>query len=549
MGSIIVFSTIEEYDPAEDTWTRKTDMPTARHSLSTSVVNGKVYAIGGSAQTWPWVAVATVEEFAPGPTKTGWTQTNGPDGGTVNTLSYAVTGNNFFAGTSGGGVFLSTNYGTSWTAVNTGLTNTNVHALGRIRTLLFAGTDGGVFRSTDNGTSWTAVNTGLTNTNVHALAVSGTNLFAGTSGGIFLSTDLGTSWTAVNTGLTNTSVWAFAVSGSNLFAGTLGGVFLSTDNGTSWTEVNTGLANRIVYALAVSGSNLFAGTSGGGVFLSTNNGTSWTAVNTGLTNTYVHALTVIWGNLFAGTDGGAFLSTNNGTSWTAVNTGLTNSLVYALAFSVYDLFAGTSGGVWRRPLSEMITSTPATPALTLPANGGTGISTSPTLRWDVSIGAASYILQVSTSADFSILVVNQTGIAGTSYGVSLLSNTTYYWRVNATNAGRTSAWSSVWSFTTMVVGSVERISGTTPTEYALGQNFPNPFNPVTAIQFDLPETGYISLKVYNTLGVEVATVMSENLSAGRYKVIWNASGFASGVYFYRLMAGSFVDTKKMLLLR
>jgi hypothetical protein len=88
---------------------------------------------------------------------------------------------------------------------------------------LFAGTEhGGVFRSSNNGTSWTAVNTGLTNTIVRSFAVSGSNLFAGThGGGVFLSTNNGTSWTAVNTGLSNfTTVYALAVSGSNLFAGT-----------------------------------------------------------------------------------------------------------------------------------------------------------------------------------------------------------------------------------------------------------------------------------------------------------------------------------------
>jgi hypothetical protein len=131
-------------------------------------------------------------------------------------------------------------------------------------TNLFAGTWGdGVFLSTNNGTNWTAVNNGLTNTFVRALAVSGTNLFAGTveGGGVFLSTNNGTSWTAI--GLTNTDVNALAISGTNLFAGTWGGgVFLSTSNGASSTA--TGLTNTSVTALAVSGTNLFAGTGGGG---------------------------------------------------------------------------------------------------------------------------------------------------------------------------------------------------------------------------------------------------------------------------------------------
>jgi hypothetical protein len=134
-------------------------------------------------------------------------------------------------------------------------------------TNLFAGTgDAGVFLSTNDGSSWTAVNTNLTNTNVRALAVSGTNLFAGTSGsGVFLSTDNGTNWTA--TGLTSTDVCALtAVSGSKLFAGTWGdGVFLSTNNGTSWTPISNGLTGMGMYvsALAVGTMDLFAGTRGG----------------------------------------------------------------------------------------------------------------------------------------------------------------------------------------------------------------------------------------------------------------------------------------------
>jgi hypothetical protein len=151
---------------------------------------------------------------------------------------------------------------------------TTVLALKVSGTNLFAGTyGGGVFLSTNNGTNWTAVNTGLTNTNVYALALNGTNLFAGTLGGVFLSTNNGTSWAQVNSGLTNTGVYALASYGSTVFAGTNGGgVFLSTNNGTNWTAINTNLTTMSVYALTVSpassgsGPNLFAGTYAGGVW-------------------------------------------------------------------------------------------------------------------------------------------------------------------------------------------------------------------------------------------------------------------------------------------
>jgi len=198
---------------------------------------------------------------------------------------------------------------------------------------------------------------------VCSFAISDTNIFAGTNGGgVCLSTNNGTSWTVVNTGLTNLQVWSLAVSGTDLFAGThLGGVCLSTNNGTSWTAVNTGLTNIDVRALAISDPYIFAGTNGGGVFRSTNNGTSWTATN--LNNKNVSSLAVSGTNLFAGASWqGVFLSTNMGTSWIAVNPGFTTlgnhyNDVWSLAVSSTNLFAGAGGnGVWRRPLSEMITS-------------------------------------------------------------------------------------------------------------------------------------------------------------------------------------------------
>ena len=270
----------------------------------------------------------------------------------------AVSGDNVFAGTYGGGVYLGTNNGTSWSKVNSGLTNLSVPSLVFIGTNLFAGTNGGgVFLSTDNGTSWTAVNSGLTHTDATSLAVIGTNLFAGTGGGVFLSTNNGTSWTPVNTGLpADNGVSAFAVSGTNLFAGIGAKVFLSTDNGTSWTPVNSYLPDyRSVQSLAVIGTNLFVGTNGDGIFLDTNNGTSWTAVDQGSIGYYVYSFAVVGTNLFAGTDQGVFLGTNNGTSWTAVNSGL-ESNINSLAFNGTYLFAGVAmTGVWRRPLSEMIT--------------------------------------------------------------------------------------------------------------------------------------------------------------------------------------------------
>jgi hypothetical protein len=81
------------------------------------------------------------------------------------------------------------------------------------------------------------------------------------------------------------------------------------------------------------------------------------------------------------------------------------------------------------------------------------------------------------------------------------------------------------------------------------QNYPNPFNPSTSIRYALPERSNVTLTVYNTLGQEVATLVQGEKEAGHHEAVLDASGLSSGVYFYRLTAGAFTETKRMLLLR
>ena len=90
---------------------------------------------------------------------------------------------------------------------------------------------------------------------------------------------------------------------------------------------------------------------------------------------------------------------------------------------------------------------------------------------------------------------------------------------------------------------------TAPAEFALGQNYPNPFKPATRISFTLPSKLFASLKVFDALGREVSILVSEELPAGTYSQQWNAKGLPSGVYFYQLQAGLFTETKKLILLK
>jgi hypothetical protein len=89
----------------------------------------------------------------------------------------------------------------------------------------------------------------------------------------------------------------------------------------------------------------------------------------------------------------------------------------------------------------------------------------------------------------------------------------------------------------------------TAQKYCLDQNYPNPFNPTTTISFSLPSKSFVSIKVFDLIGREVATIISEELQPGNYSRQWNAEYISSGIYFYRLRANSFTETKKLILLR
>jgi photosystem II stability/assembly factor-like uncharacterized protein len=297
-----------------------------------------------------------------------WTVTNGPFGfNFIRVQCFTKQGTNLFAGTQGDGVWRSTdNSASTWTKVSTGLTNVTVNAILAHGTDLFAGTIGGVFKTTNSGANWTEMNNGLTNNNVSSFAFIGANLFVSTSGGgVFKSTDNGTNWAAVNNGLTSNFISSLAVIGTNLFAGNGGfggGVFLSTNSGTNWTLVNNGLIGDNLFALAASGTNLFAVSSiapSAQVYLSTDNGTNWSLANTGLPDGFEKYLVASGANVFTTAySNGVYLTTNNGANWTEVNQGFGSSrTIRTLAVLGEDLYAGFyEGSVYRRPLSQMITS-------------------------------------------------------------------------------------------------------------------------------------------------------------------------------------------------
>ena len=225
-------------------------------------------------------------------------------------------------------------------------------------------------------------------------------------------------------------------------------------------------------------------------------------------------------------------------------TGLLDGKRYSWRVQAENI-AGSSG-----PFSEVWNFTtyvplPAMPQLigAFPSPGQPGWVT---FKWNKVQNADQYFIQLSHTQDFSFLFYSDSTTSDTSRTVAGFSEgLQYYWRVQAKNVEGSSPWSA--SNFTVDVKDVKE--GKIPTEYSISQNYPNPFNPTTTISFGLPVKSYVSLKIFDYLGREIAIIVSEEMLAGSYSKQWNASNMSSGIYFYRLQAGSFTETKKLVLLR
>jgi len=154
-----------------------------------------------------------------------------------------------------------------------------------------------------------------------------------------------------------------------------------------------------------------------------------------------------------------------------------------------------------------------------------------------------------SALDNNFMVTNTSEGSQRDPDVKLWSGRIYNtWKDDRTGSTGDDIWANVLDWNNPIGISDKELSQV-PSELILGQNYPNPFNPTTTIEFSLPHTDFVTLKIYNILGEEVATLVSEKLHAGRYKYEWDAGELVSGIYFYQLRAGDFTQTHKMILLK
>jgi len=508
-------------------------------------------------------------------TETSWTRVSqGLTGSFIKAIVAMPTGT-LLAGTNAG-IFASSNNGDQWRPF--GLAGVSINGIATISNLITViSYYSGVFRSSDNGMTWS--NLGLGNSSLQSVSLTrrGKTLVGTYNRGLFETVN-GTSWTQIGPPSVNAFCLARGPQG-DVWVGSDGGrVFRTTDNGRSWSLVADSVArqplhNYIQTILVTSASTIFVGGRTFWPHRSTNRGISWTQINSGLTNGAVEVLTTdLTGNILAGTQGGLFRSTNQGESWQLL--GLADKFINAILITPDGkMFVGTSwhgafrssdnGSTWQ-PINVGFTSDIVL-SLAL-GNGGSlfaGTSTAGVFRstnsgdiWQYVGLQGSYVQDIETNRDGHVFAVAPLS------GVFRSTNNGETWE--QISSGLTDTYCNDLTFgqdgfafvgtrSSGVFGSIVRttsvVSGFYPQRFSLYQNYPNPFNPTTRIDYSIPKTSHVSLKVFDLLGRVVATLVDEVQGLGFKSVEFDANGLTSGVYFYRLTAGSFFETKKLTLIR
>jgi ligand-binding sensor domain-containing protein len=367
---------------------------------------------------------------------------------------------------------------------------------------IFAGTsNGSVYRSTDHGTNWTQCATHISS-NVHSIAIdtAGT-IYCATEDGLFRSVDSGTGWWTPNANLNGQPILSVATSGNTIVIGLeFGGTYRSTDKGLNWASSNEGFPQDAVNMFASDQNFIYAGMYSSGIYRSSDNGASWVRMSTGLPyNAHISALSVAPnGNVYAGLftevvnnsadTQGVYQSVDHGATWTKLSGAVDTIFITSVTSSNGNIFVADQYNVYH--------STDNGASWTSDTSGLMGATV-----YGFGIDSEGYVF------------------AGTANGIFRSTSST------PVNEPPTQT-----LLTTM-----------------LGQNYPNPFNASTSVELTIPQTGSVSLGVYDVLGNEVKHVFTGELESGKHQMSVYANGLPNGVYYYKLQAGGVTETRSMLL--
>jgi hypothetical protein len=508
-------------------------------------------------------------------------------------LTIALGDSAIFVG-GGGGVFRSRDHGNSWTPSGTGLpASDTVQVLALLGGEVFAGTTDGIYRLADTSTSWLPVSNGLLSRSILGLLATDSVLLTGTSGGsIFRSTDHGGTWVESTTGLAVTEIPTLLFQDSTLFAGTQSGLwpgngaYYTKDNGEHWESLRSTLSDqgivgiatiaeangdtsyyaggdKFVYrstdrgqtwialgagptggtAFARMGPCLIVGCSEGGVFRTTDRGMTWSPSYPGYRDEAkrIKGFAVIDSALFAATEDGLYYSTDTAATWIGSSLGVGHVLALALAPRQdhgVNILAGAYLWIY---LSTDSGATWTNVSAGLPETWVTDFAVDNSVEHGTTLYASSYD---------GVFVSTNDGSTWTDVSAGLSSKIVESLALNGKYLFAGTRGNAVWRRPVAeMMTSARSDANTGPVDFELLQNYPNPFNPTTTVEFDLPRTSRVSIMVYDLLGREVARLVDGMKESGRHRLTFNGKDLATGVYLLRMQADSYVETRKIVLLR
>ncbi len=467
-----------------------------------------------------------------------------------------------------------TDGGTNWTVstitATTGFISSSIAALDA--NTAWVSMNGGIFKTTDGGLTWAQQLSALPSDRIHFFDSNNGVCVADPSSGywaIYTTTNGGTNWTRVpsanipaplsgEVGISGNDEARSA--GNTFWFSTWGGsLYRTTDRGNHWTVARNVIQNQAFGFAFKDSLNGLACTFGsiGNQFISrtSNGGASWTPILpipsglSGLTTYYV--------NYVKGTSGSYIITSNNNSGGTAAIPG--------------SAFSNDDGATWTKNSNIPLG---AASFASLNVGWSAGLNTS-IYKWVASVLPVELTSFTAHAQDQTVILnwvtateINNRGFEiqrkvvegdfatvgfikgeGTttnqkeySYADKNIEDGKYFYRLKQLD------FSGEYEYSKTIEVDVRSLYN-----FTLEQNYPNPFNPSTTIQFQIPKSSFVNLKVYDVLGNEIATLVNEEKSAGNYELEFKPSvgslQLASGMYLYRLQSGSFVETKKMILLK
>lgn len=421
----------------------------------------------------------------------------------------------------------------------------------------------GIFKATNLNGPWNFIGNNFPGGKSSVTSIlqtnTGTFIVASDTFGVYRSTDDGISFSRVISPFPSSASKLCSTLDGKIFLA-LSGVAVSSDDGLTWTGLGTSggnLYDLVAQSIFADGNTVFAGGSASSdaeIDRSTNSGLNWDEVlkiysaggdYNSITNIDINNVTILATTKkrvtspYFSTSYGLRTSTDNGSNWNNVTVGYSpfpifrdivwnsSDLVFA-ATSIGVLYSSDNGTSWSKVSGS------------LPTNDIRCILKVPNGSLYIGTGDAG-IFKSNNNGEFWIQLND--GLSDLEVNTLALDSMGYLWA--GTEAGVLKSFS--------IVVDVSESAAETPKVFLLLQNYPNPFNPNTKISWQSHVSSWQTLKVYDVLGNEVATLVNEYRSAGSYEIEFNPASSiknpASGVYFYRLQAGDFIETRKMILLR